>query len=232
MNDNGFIKLHRKITEWEWYKNPNTFRVFLHCLLSANFTDGRFEGREIKRGQFVTSLPTLAKQTLLSIQQVRTALDHLKSTGEITDSSCTKYRIITVVKYDSYQCDNRQNNSQSTDNQQTSNSQSTDKQQQYKNKKKERREEEKERYSLSESNTGTAKRFTPPSLKEVREYCESRDSHVDPDKFFDYYQSNGWKVGKNPMKDFKAAIRQWERSEITEREYQDKRKRLLEDLPF
>ena len=128
----GFILLYRQITEWEWYQNPNTFRVFLHCLLMANFVDGRFEGQDIKRGQFVTSLQSLAKQTRLTIQQVRTALDHLKSTGEITDRSTSKYRVITVVKYDSYQCDNRQNNRQSTGNQQASNKQSTSEQQQYK----------------------------------------------------------------------------------------------------
>ena len=121
----GFILLYRQITEWEWYKNPNTFRVFLHCLLMANFTDGRFEGKPVNRGQFVTSLPSLAKQTSLSIQQVRTALEHLKSTGEITDKAYNKYRVITVVKYDDYQKDNRQNNSQSTGNQQAINRQST-----------------------------------------------------------------------------------------------------------
>ena len=129
----GFILLFRQITEWEWYQNPNTFRLFVHCLLMANFTDGRFEGEEIKRGQFVTSLPSLSKQTKLSIQQVRTALDHLKSTGEITDRIYPKYRVITVVKYNDYQQDNRQNNSQSTGNQQASNSQSTGNQQQYNN---------------------------------------------------------------------------------------------------
>ena len=129
----GFILLYRQITEWEWYQNPNTFRVFLHCLLMANFADGRFEGQDIKRGQFVTSLPSLSKQTRLSIQQVRTALDHLKSTGEITDKAYPKYRVITVVKYDEYQQDNRQNNSQSTGNQQAINRQSTGNQQQYNN---------------------------------------------------------------------------------------------------
>ena len=129
----GFILLYRQITEWEWYQNPNTFRVFLHCLLMANFADGRFEGQDIKRGQFVTSLPSLSKQTRLTIQQVRTALDHLKSTGEITDRAYPKYRVITVVKYDEYQQDNRQNNSQTTGNQQASNRQSTGNQQQYNN---------------------------------------------------------------------------------------------------
>ena len=129
----GFILLYRQITEWEWYQNPNTFRVFLHCLLKANFVDGRFEGVAINRGQFVTSLPNLAKQTKLSIQQVRTALDHLKLTGEITDKAYPKFRVITVVKYDEYQRDNRQDNSQSTGNQQASNRLLTGNQQQYNN---------------------------------------------------------------------------------------------------
>ena len=129
----GFILLYRQITEWEWYQNPNTFRVFLHCLLKANFVDGRFEGVAINRGQFVTSLPNLAKQTKLSIQQVRTALDHLKLTGEITDKAYPKFRVITVVKYDEYQRDNRQDNSQSTGNQQASNRPAPGQQQQYNN---------------------------------------------------------------------------------------------------
>ena len=129
----GFILLYRQITEWEWYQNPNTFRVFLHILLKANFTDGRFEGREVKRGQLVTSLPKLSQQTKLTIQQVRTAIKHLISTGEITDEGTSQYRIITVVKYNEYQQDNRQNNRQVTDDQQTSNRRSTDDQQQYNN---------------------------------------------------------------------------------------------------
>ena len=129
---NGFICLYRQITQWEWYQNPNTFRLFVHCLLMANFTDGRFEGKEVKRGQFVTSLPSLSKQTSLSIRQVRVALDHLIMTGELTNKSYTKYRVITVVKYDQYQSNDRQIDSQMTDKRQTNDSQMTDKRQQYK----------------------------------------------------------------------------------------------------
>ena len=56
------------------------------------------------------------------------------------------------------------------------------------------------------------KRFTPPTVSEVSDYCRERQNSVDPEKFVDYYESNGWKVGKNPMKDWKAAVRTWERS--------------------
>lgn len=57
------------------------------------------------------------------------------------------------------------------------------------------------------------KRFTPPTADEVRAYCLERKNSVDAEKFIDHYSSNGWRVGKNPMKDWKAAVRTWERSE-------------------
>jgi len=56
------------------------------------------------------------------------------------------------------------------------------------------------------------KRFTKPTLAEVQAYCAERGNTVDPQKFVDYYESNGWKVGKNPMRDWRAAVRTWERN--------------------
>ena len=206
MSDNGYIRLHRKITQWEWYQNPNTFRVFLHCLLMANFTDGRFEGKEVKRGQFVTSLPSLAKQTSLTIQQVRTSLAHLISTGEITDRSTRHYRVITIVKYNEYQQDNRQNNRQSTDNQQTVNRQSTDNQQQYKKNKNNKNDKKEKNIKRIPSV------FTQPSVGEVEDYCRERNNGINGQEFVDFYESKGWMIGKNKMKDWKAAVRTWERN--------------------
>lgn len=55
-------------------------------------------------------------------------------------------------------------------------------------------------------------RFVPPSVEEVREYCEERNNLVDPEKFVDYYTARGWKIGKNAMKDWRAAVRTWERN--------------------
>ena len=57
------------------------------------------------------------------------------------------------------------------------------------------------------------KRFIAPTIEDVIAYCKERGNRVDPERFIDYYTSNGWKVGKNPMKDWKAAVRTWERSE-------------------
>lgn len=136
---NGFVVMYRKILDWGWYKNSCTKDLFFHLLLIANFVDKYFEGVLIKRGQVATSLPSLSVETGLSIQQVRTALSHLKSTGEITDEANRRYRIITIVKYDDYQIstdqstdDQQTDNILSTDDQQTINRPSTDNQQQYK----------------------------------------------------------------------------------------------------
>ena len=109
-----FIKLYRKMLNWEWYDDVNTCRVFLHCLLRANWQEARWHGVTLKPGQFITSLGHLAEETGLSVKQVRTALEHLKSTGEIASkwqadgtegarSGQGKFRIITVLKWDEYQ---------------------------------------------------------------------------------------------------------------------------------
>ena len=65
------------------------------------------------------------------------------------------------------------------------------------------------------NNTSTAKRFIPPTIEEVRAYCEERKNDIDPEAFIDHYTGNGWKVGKNPMKDWRAAVRQWERNDYS-----------------
>lgn len=65
----------------------------------------------------------------------------------------------------------------------------------------------------SASTTTKRKRFEKPTLSEIKQYCIERNNNVNAEHFFDYYESNGWKVGKNSMKDWKAAVRTWERSE-------------------
>ena len=99
----SFIYLHRKITEWEWYLNTNTFRIFIHCLLKANYKDKQWQGMTIKRGQFVTSQYRLADETGLSRTAVKHALKNLQKTKELTCESTTQNTIITVVNYDEYQ---------------------------------------------------------------------------------------------------------------------------------
>lgn len=121
MDNEGYILLHRKMIGWEWFSDANTLTVFIHCLLNANWRDGRFQGKEVKRGSFITSIAKLSEETGLTMQNVRTALKHLESTGELTSKSQAKYRIITVSKYDDYQCTNKVANKQLTSSQQAAN---------------------------------------------------------------------------------------------------------------
>lgn len=72
---------------------------------------------------------------------------------------------------------------------------------------------EKEIDSSAKSTTTKRKRFEKPTLSEIEQYCTERNNNVNAEQFYDYYESNGWKVGKNSMKDWKAAVRTWERSE-------------------
>lgn len=130
----GFITLHRQILDWEWYRNANTFRLFIHLLLNANYEDGRFEGVVVRRGQLATSLPSLSSEIQQSIQQVRTSLEHLKSTGEITVSLHPRFQVISITNYDKYQ-DKQQAKQQANNRQSTGNltGKSTGNQQQYNN---------------------------------------------------------------------------------------------------
>lgn len=121
----NWIKLFSKFMNWEWYKDSNTKGVFIHCLLKANWKDGKFEGKVIKRGSFVTGRKKLAEELELSEQQVRTALKHLISTNEITIATTNKYSVITIVNYELYQQVNQQTNQQLTNNQPTTNQQLT-----------------------------------------------------------------------------------------------------------
>lgn len=127
-----FIKLDRNIQEWRWYTNANTFRVFVHLLLNANIKANDFENAKIKRGELATSYDKIANTLKLSNQQVRTAISHLKLTGEITVTRYSKFIVISIVNYAHYQ---DQSTVKSTINQQSFNNQSTFNQQQYKNNK-------------------------------------------------------------------------------------------------
>ncbi|QIK56645.1 hypothetical protein G7059_01685 [Erysipelothrix sp. HDW6A] len=125
----GFIKLERKIIDWEWYTDINVKSLFIHMLLLANHSGKQWRGQEIERGSFVTSLGSLSVQTGLSLQSVRTSINKLKKTGEITIKSTNKNTLIIVTNYDIYQGyyddTNKQDNNQSTNEQQSTNKQLT-----------------------------------------------------------------------------------------------------------
>lgn len=121
----GWIKLHRKIVEWEWYTETSTFAVFMHLILTCNFKPTRWRGVELEPGETIKALITLAEETKLSLQTVRTAIKRLKSTGELTQRQHGKHRILKLKSYSAYQLANTEANNELTSNQQGTNIEST-----------------------------------------------------------------------------------------------------------
>jgi len=191
-----YIKLSRKLMDWEWYGNINTCRLFIHMLLKANWKDGKFEGKVIPRGSFVSSLPKLSEETALTIREVRTAISHLKTTGEVTCKNYSRYTVFTVENYCSYQTSDTLNDRQVTDKRHSNDIITTT------------IEEKKEIKKVRNNNI-----FVPPTVLEVADYCVERKNNVDAEAFVNFYTANGWVQGKGkPIKDWKAAVRTWERN--------------------
>ena len=104
----GFIKFYRRFLEWEWYEDINCVRLFIHLLLKSNYKDNKWQGIEVKRGQLITSIKHLSKETGLSEQQVRSTIKKLISTNEITSKATNKFTIITIEKYSLYQSEEKE----------------------------------------------------------------------------------------------------------------------------
>lgn len=116
-----FIQLHRKMLDWEWYEDINTKVLFIHLLLKANWKDKNWRWQLIERWSFITSYQKLSDETGLSIQQVRTSINKLKSTHDITYLWQASNSLIKLTNYNEYQGDNTEVNTLATNEQQTSN---------------------------------------------------------------------------------------------------------------
>lgn len=95
----GFVAFPRGLTDWEWYTEPNTARLYFHLLLTANWSRKQWQGITIQPGQLVTSRAHLSRQLDMTENQVRSALKHLVSTGDITIKTGSKYSMITLNHY-------------------------------------------------------------------------------------------------------------------------------------
>ncbi len=171
--------LYRKIKDWRWYKDPNTFRLFIHLLLEASRKQFDFEIHKLLPGQVITGRKVLAMDLGLSEQQIRTSINKLKSTSEITIKSTNKFSIITICKWDEYQhIETPEQPAKQPVIEQSDNQQVTT----YKNKRK------KEVYKR------TTVSFNPPSLNEVIDFFKSKglDEQI-AKKAFDHYDIADWK---------------------------------------
>ena len=121
----GWIKIHRKFLDWEWFNKSEAVHLFLYMLIKANHKDAKWQGNDVKRGQFISSLGNISNATGISIQQIRTILKKLEKTNEIEVKSTSQFTIVTICKYECYQDENETTNKPLTNNQQATNKPST-----------------------------------------------------------------------------------------------------------
>ena len=159
----GWIKIHRKFLDWEWFNKSEAVHLFIYMLLKANHKEGKWQGIDIKRGQFISSLGNISNATGISLQTIRTILKKLEKTNEIELKSTSQYTLVTICKYECYQDEKDEPNKPLTNNQQTTNKQLTTN----KNDKKEKNEKELILDSWIEYRKAAKKSLTQQSIKSI-----------------------------------------------------------------
>lgn len=217
MEENKQNKNFAGIYRDEINKFSGLLRLFLiHLIISCNHSDNPgfiFDNKPfpLKRGQFVTSTRKLAEDTGLTHQSTRTFLKNLENLKILTHQSThlltNRATLITFTDIDkflvspkelTYQLAQQLTNDQHTPNTPLTHQLTTNNNDNTNND------------TNNDNNKKINKRFQKPTIEEIEQYCKERGNSINPLKFYNYYESNGWKVGKNPMKNWKAAIITWE----------------------
>jgi hypothetical protein len=123
--ETGWIKLHRKMLQWEWFTDRNVFHVLVIILLNANHEENKWRGITIKKGEYLTSIEKLAQNTKLSVAQVRLAINKLKKTNEITIKTTSLNTLISVTNWEKYQANDKVNDKPIANGQQTDDKRTT-----------------------------------------------------------------------------------------------------------
>lgn len=204
-NGNNWIKLNRSITDhWLWTSGETFSRgqAFIDLLLMAAYADhpivSQGKRMNLKRGSMVTSIRYLADRWRWSKDKTANFLNDLEADGTIEKVSDTKRTVLTIVNYEKYQgsaTNERTQNGRKTDADRTQNGQTKE---------------------SKEGKRNISNIFVPPTVEEVKAYCDEKGYSVDPSQFVDFYESKGWLVGKSKMKDWKASVRTWQRNHKTD----------------
>ena len=218
--NNGFITLSRQLLDWRFAQFPYALALWVHLIMRANWRDGWFMGERIPRGSLATSMASLAEQTGMEVHTVRKWLKRFEEDGQITRKTTNRFTIINITNYRAFQDIPEEWYSKQRSEQNGEQSSNQDSEQ--------TGEQSSNNRTKKQSNKETKKQvFIRPSLDDVREYIAQNYLPVDPERFFDYYEANGWKIsGKSQMKDWKAAVRNWSHRE-QEKANEKNRKRLF-----
>lgn len=196
-----YIKMDRNLRFWRWFKSPKTVLVWIWLIMSANIEDHDFERETIRRGEVATSRKSISTATGLTEREVRTALDHLKATGEVSVRIRPKYQVITILRYNDYQ---DVPSGKTSGRGPAGVRQESGKRPQSKNGKNGKNEKN-EKDSCGATTTTTF----PPSRDEVTEYAAEHGAQIDADAFIRYNQSRGWMIGRKKAEDWRPLADGW-----------------------
>ncbi len=110
----GWVKAHRALLDWEWFTDVNTTHLFLYLLLAATHVKTKWRGIDLNPGDIITGRIKISKDTGLSERMVRTSLNKLKTTGELTSKITNKYSIISIANWEKFQGSDQQVDQQAT----------------------------------------------------------------------------------------------------------------------
>lgn len=200
--DKGYIRLFRKILNNPFIlKDAEHLAVFIYLLLNATHqpyeTIFRNEKIILTDGQLITGRDIIATKLKVNSSKVQRILSFFEKNQIIEQQTSNKNRLITIVNWCLYQT-----NEQQLNNKRTTNEQQSEHKQEHNNN---NNNIKKEKINKKE------KKFIKPTLGELKKYIQEQRLNVDAEGFIDYYEGNGWKVGRNSMRDWKATVRNWSR---------------------
>ena len=219
----GWIKLHRSLLDsdiWKMENQPFDMRsAWIDLLMLANHEDKEiiidYKLVTVKRGQFITSVRKLGERWKWGKDRVLKYLRILEQTGMVTRVSDTHKTLLTIVNYAKFQdCqdtdeDTGKDTVEDTNETQRRHGSATNKN------------------IKNDKEINNNRTFSKPTVDEVKAYCLERGNGIDANKFVNFYESKGWMIGKNKMKDWKAAVRTWEQKR--ENQPEDKKKAKFGD---
>ena len=198
----GYVKLWRKSIEGGWLSNHKLWAFWCWCLVKASYKEYNLvvgcQQVHLMPGDFVFGLNKASDELEMSVRSIRTILEFLKKSQNLTIKTTNKFSVISIVNWDIYQQTEIITDTQ-TDKQPTSHRQTTDNKQECKELKNKR------------NNI-----FIVPSVEEIKTYCQERKNKIDPQYFIDYQTARDWKLkGGSKIKDWKAVIRTWEKNDFS-----------------
>ena len=210
--EKGYIRVYRTLMEKGYYSDSEYVHLWVHLLMNATYIrkEYLFNGKieYLNPGQFITGRHILSKKTGIQESKVERILKSLEIEQQIEQQKNNKFRIITILNWSDYQ-QIEQQIEQPVNNQRTTSEQPVN----TINKDNKYNKENNNKQKIEDMGDKKSTRFTTPDFEEVKSYCQERKNNINPEKWINHYESNGWMIGKNKMKNWKAAIRTWELNE-------------------